>query len=123
MAREANSDFVLLRKRTDAGLLGGMMGVPVSAWEASLPVSPFGNAPVPGPWREAGTVRHTFTHFHLELRVFAKICGAPFAVEGEWARFEDLDCFALPTVMLKAIALGASAERSVAIQPRKPMRS
>ena len=58
-------------------------------------------------------VRHTFTHFHLEMRVFA----AGYAQAGreaqtfggEWARIDDLSSAALPTVMKKAVAAGFEA--------------
>lgn len=97
---------VLLRRRPEKGLLGGMMEVPCTEW-VEAGEHP---APVSLPWRPAQMVRHTFTHFHLELRVFA----AGYAQArreaqtfgGEWVRLGDLPAAALPTVMKKAIASG-----------------
>src|SRR6185436_8512395 len=63
---------VLLRKRPPKGLLGGMDEVPSSAWrEGKLTLDQaLKEAPVPANWKVlAGGVRHTFTHFHLELAV------------------------------------------------------
>src|SRR5438270_261807 len=63
---------VLLRKRPAKGLLGGMDEVPSSAWrEGKLSVSEaLKEAPLPANWKLLeGGVRHTFTHFHLELAV------------------------------------------------------
>jgi A/G-specific adenine glycosylase len=167
---------ILLRRRKDAGLLGGMMEVPCSEWsvaretgaadpavalntkgksrnpspqpspsELALASSPLkvnasasgcgwrGDAPstaaagLPLPWGEGGgeglrpgqpgwtegqTVKHTFTHFHLLLRVFARTSrnsSEANAHEGEWAGLANLKAFALPAVMKKAVASGLEA--------------
>jgi A/G-specific adenine glycosylase len=47
-------------------------------------------------------VRHTFTHFHLELAVAAAVPRtAPR--DGIWAPIEALGAYALPTVMRKVV--------------------
>ena len=58
-------------------------------------------------------VRHTFTHFLLELAVWAGRVedGAPASgSEGRWVPVDDLGAEALPSVMRKVIkhALGAT---------------
>src|SRR3954469_14784720 len=61
---------ILLRKRPPKGLLGGMDEVPSSAWREGkfLASQALAEAPVPARWQILdGLVRHTFTHFHLEL--------------------------------------------------------
>ena len=88
---------LLLETRPGKGLLGGMLGFPTSEWSAT----PVPAAPFDARWREAGEVRHTFTHFHLTLKVMATSKrGNPD--RGEWAR---LDPAALPTVFAKAFRL------------------
>ncbi|HEY0276152.1 MAG TPA: A/G-specific adenine glycosylase [Paenirhodobacter sp.] len=84
---------VLVEQRPDKGLLGGMTGFPGSAWGADPTPCP----PVAADWHEAPVVvRHTFTHFHLTLRVFvAKVNGAGFTPRA------DFRPAALPTVMRK----------------------
>ena len=71
---------VLLRRRAEQGLLGGMMEVPSTDWRAEAwPMDEaLRAAPLAADWRALpGTVRHTFTHFHLELTVLAaRITGA-----------------------------------------------
>ena len=66
---------VLLRSRPEKGLLGGMSEVPGSAWSHDFDVAQaLRLAPrlKGAKWRRlAGTVRHVFTHFPLELTVFA----------------------------------------------------
>jgi A/G-specific adenine glycosylase len=98
-------EHILLRRRPEKGLLGGMMEVPCTDW------APAGAAsPVAAHWRQAGAVRHTFTHFHLEMRVLAGSCTQSLLTAnrfgGEWASLSKLAEMALPTVMKKAIAAG-----------------
>jgi A/G-specific adenine glycosylase len=99
---------VLLRRRPEKGLLGGMMEVPSTPWreapwdEAEAKAA----APVPAKWRLLnGVVRHTFTHFHLELAVLAGEVREGFSKGGgQWVRLDDLGDHALPTVMKKVVA-------------------
>lgn len=85
---------LLLERRPDKGLLGGMLGFPGDAWDGAG-----GDTPAPANWQHIGEIRHTFTHFHLVLQVHvARIDANP--QRGEWvtlARPSDL-----PTVMRKA---------------------
>ena len=71
---------VLLRRRPESGLLGGMIEVPSSDWlERAAPGldAVRAQAPVKAAWRMLpGLVRHTFTHFHLELGLAAARIGA-----------------------------------------------
>ena len=95
---------ILLRKRPPKGLLGGMDEVPSSEWrEGSFVLAEaLGQAPVKAKWRTLdGLVRHTFTHFHLELTVAR--ASASTKVDGEWCSLDRLDERALPTVMRKVI--------------------
>ena len=65
-------DAILLRTRPAKGLLGGMAEPPTSAWAADYdPDGAVADAPLAAWRRLAGIVRHTFTHFPLELTVFA----------------------------------------------------
>jgi A/G-specific adenine glycosylase len=87
---------ILLERRPERGLLGGMLGLPGDAWDGAG-----GPAPAEADWQEVGEVRHTFTHFHLILRVMVAEVSVP-ATRGEWlarAAFRPAD---LPTVMRKA---------------------
>ena len=111
IVRVLGSDpHILLRRREDKGLLGGMMEVPCSEWvtEASLATSPSD-----GTWKEGRTVQHTFTHFHLEMRVLAAhhdaVMPAAKAFGGDWSALANLSAFALPAVMKKAVASGLEA--------------
>ena len=85
---------VLLERRPEKGLLGGMLGFPGTDW-AEAPPAP--NPPLPADWVELPhEVRHTFTHFHLRLRVMvARVAGEGFTPMAEFAPA------ALPTVMRK----------------------
>ncbi len=94
---------VLLRQRTDDGLLGGMSEVPGSPWTAERAT---GVPPFPADWRPVpGPVVHVFTHFRLELNVF---CASVATMEqappgGWWSAPEALPGEALPSVMKKVV--------------------
>ncbi|MEE8504836.1 MAG: A/G-specific adenine glycosylase [Kiloniellales bacterium] len=98
---------ILLRRRPEKGLLGAMMELPSTEWREAPWTGPEARAqaPLSAEWTELpGLVRHTFTHFHLELRVWAgSVSGTRAPETGRWVRPGDLGALALPTVMRKAI--------------------
>jgi A/G-specific adenine glycosylase len=99
---------ILLRRRAEKGLLGGMMEVPSSDWltgrrsDRELMQA----APAAAGWSELpGLVRHTFTHFHLELRVVAaSVRAVPRSIDGNFVALDALGGEALPSVMRKIVA-------------------
>jgi len=94
---------ILLRRRPEEGLLGGMIEVPSSTW-GDLAARPGQEAPLAAAWRELpGQVEHTFTHFHLVLSVCATEGVLEHVVDGIWCRPEELKNHALPTVMKKIV--------------------
>jgi A/G-specific adenine glycosylase len=108
---EDRDGAVLLRKRAEDGLLGGMMEFPSTAWRQA----PWSDrqarafAPVPAAWRRLpGVVRHTFTHFHLELAVLAGKAGASSGeggpADGIWCSVKRFPEHPLPTLMKKVAA-------------------
>ena len=101
---------VLLRRRPEKGLLGGLMEVPSTPWTDAPPSMPalLADAPVLAAWQPLeGTVRHVFTHFTLDLSVmdgtFAGL-EAPVADGEIWVPLSELDDHALPTLMRKVVA-------------------
>jgi A/G-specific adenine glycosylase len=97
---------VLLRRRPAKGLLGGMMEVPSSAWVSGALDREAAEkaAPVNARWSALpGVVRHSFTHFDLELMVLTGKTRAA-KTEGVWVQPDALGTQALPTVMKKVIA-------------------
>lgn len=106
---------VLLRRRPEKGLLGGMLEVPSSPWDAAPAAqAAVDAAPLEGNWRAVpGVVVHTFTHFRLEMSVYRlRIArrsrkGGPEVANGFlWVARGNLDRVALPSVMRKIIAHG-----------------
>lgn len=98
---------VLVERRPEKGLLGGMLGLPCTEWIEERRDTPWSEAPMAGDWRHAGLARHSFTHFHLELDVFVG-AGAPrrLANGAEWAEPATVR---LPTVMRKALDVALRA--------------
>lgn len=99
---------VLIRTRPPKGLLGGMIEVPGTAWTASFDGAVACQAaPLDADWRRLpGTVRHVFTHFPLELVVYAADVpdGTPAPDDCRWTVRERLADEALPNLMRKVIA-------------------
>jgi A/G-specific adenine glycosylase len=109
--------MVLVRTRPTKGLLGAMTEVPTTEWLQSFAES---DALEGAPrfsvkqtkkriaWRRvAGVVRHVFTHFPLELSVYAADVPArtPAPPGTRWVALASLSGEALPSVMRKVVAL------------------
>jgi A/G-specific adenine glycosylase len=97
---------VLLRRRPENGLLGGLFEVPSTEWRAS----PWdideakAAAPASAAWRPlAGVVRHGFTHFELELSLLVGSVRDASADGGIWCPVDRLSDYALPTLMKKVV--------------------
>lgn len=86
---------VLLEDRPPRGLLGGMPGFPGDGWDGRGT-----EAPLAARWQEVGTVRHTFTHFHLELTVQVTVTEAN-PERGAFVPRTSFQPAALPTLMRK----------------------
>jgi A/G-specific adenine glycosylase len=101
---------VALEQRPPSGLLGGMLGLPTTAWrtEPWTLKEASGAAPTGGTWTEAGAVEHVFTHFALRLTVLT--CAPAEAAAGFlWTPVEKARR-GLPTVFRKALDLAAPTE-------------
>jgi A/G-specific adenine glycosylase len=96
---------VLLVRRPESGLLGGMMQPPLGPWTGAFPstAEALKQAPFGADWRKRiEIVSHGFTHFELEIEVYETDLVRRPKVEGIWV--EDLSKAALPTVMRKIVA-------------------
>jgi A/G-specific adenine glycosylase len=105
---------VLLRRRPEKGLLGGMMEIPSTPWAEIRRRSVACLAPLAARWdKRAGHIAHTFTHFHLELDIWraTAIAGGELRGDGDyrWVAAGDLAAEALPSVMRKIVAAVAKA--------------
>ena len=98
---------VLLRRRAEKGLLGGMAEVPNEGWSTKDGSGEEEGPPLRADWiRLPAPVRHTFTHFHLVLDVCRARVGRDIAAPADawWSPPDRLDGEALPTVMRKVVA-------------------
>jgi len=93
---------VLLNRRPEKGLLGGMTEVPGSDWtQDKLSADAITSAPLAGNWRDVGEARHTFTHFHLILTVkHAEFSEDAKPDRGRWVPGEHVSSEALSTRFL-----------------------
>jgi len=96
---------VLLRRRKEEGLLGGMMEIPTNTWRAQ----PWdrdearGSAPFEAKWRDLpGNIRHVFTHIDLRLSLLGgQLKKTPAGLIA--APLDKLGDYALPSVMRKIV--------------------
>ncbi len=97
---------VLLRRRAERGLFGGMAEIPSTLWRGE----PWGHeealahAPLAARWRALpGGVAHVLTHFRLELGVLAARApvGTHAAADGYWWPLDRLGEQPLPALMRK----------------------
>ena len=93
----------LLETRPDKGLLGGMLAFPCSDWSDD----PAPHPPLEAEWEDSGyEARHTFTHFHLRLRIMTAIVGTDrIADRGVFVPHAEFSPAALPTAMRKVFDL------------------
>jgi A/G-specific adenine glycosylase len=99
---------VLLRRRPQKGLLGGMVEIPSTPWRAApwTCAEAVAAAPAPARWSPLpGVVSHGFTHFRLELAIVAGEGDA----DGLWSPIDRLGEHALPTLMKKVASHAVSA--------------
>lgn len=93
----------LLETRPERGLLGVMLGWPGSDWSDD----PTPNPPLEAHWAELGEeARHTFTHFHLRLKIMTATVGLDAVPStGTFTPQTGFSPTALPTVMRKVFDL------------------
>ncbi|MFC3098824.1 A/G-specific adenine glycosylase [Alteraurantiacibacter palmitatis] len=95
---------VWLVTRAGRGMLGGMRALPDDGWSARA--DGHGDPPLGGRWQAGGVVRHTFSHFDLELGVAIYAGDAVADISGgEWWPVERLEAAGLPTLFAKAAQL------------------
>ena len=95
---------VLLRRRPENGLLGGMIEVPSTPWRETAwdEAEALSHMPAAAEWEQLpGIVRHGFTHFPLELVVWAAMAESP--PDGIWALPEEFKDYAFPTLTKKVV--------------------
>jgi len=104
---------VVVRRRPDSGLLGGMLEVPNLAWRdtpyTETDISFALYAPPRG-WTKGAPVRHVFTHFELQMMVACTQTDQIQHLDGfQHLSLEALADAALPSLMQKIIASGRQA--------------
>ena len=107
---ETKKNEILIRKRCEKGILANLMEVPSTSWE----IEPYDvdSAKAINPlqinqWMLLPLeISHTFTHFHLKLKVLKTILEekTPNNLDkAQWVAMKDLENHAFPTLMKKVI--------------------
>lgn len=105
---------VLLEKRPEKGLLGGMTGLPTSEWSArqsDVDVQPgflnIGQDITPHHIDDTPVhIHHSFTHFELELQLRRAQLEKKALKQPQnyfWEKFENIEEYGFPTVFQKAV--------------------
>jgi A/G-specific adenine glycosylase len=102
---------VLLVRRPDKGLLGGMRALPSNGWTATDPA--LSGAPIAASWRDLGTVPHVFTHFSLDLRVVGTTAAGDTVPDGQWWPIAEIGNAGLPTLFARAASRAIAASESI----------
>ena len=104
---ECDGDVLLIR-RPEKGLLGGMRALPSGEWSDTPIITP----PFEADWQPLGTVTHIFTHFRLTLNIQGVRLkrGCKPQLNGEWWKCDRLDEAGLPSLFAKAAGLAMAWE-------------
>lgn len=123
---EREDGAIFLRQRPHRGLLAGLWELPTTEWETDWPDDTAARraAPISLRWRTLdGMVRHTFTHFSLELQIWRGVAAwnaRPIhGIEGQWVFPEDFEGLAFSSLMKKVLAHARKGEGA----PNKPPAS
>ncbi|PHR60600.1 MAG: A/G-specific adenine glycosylase [Robiginitomaculum sp.] len=103
-----NENQILLQKRPEKGLLGGMSQVPGTPWNDRIwtVAEAHAFAPCAGDWQKMGEIRHVFTHFSLNVQVMHLQVGDRLnPSDGWWAQIDRLGQAALPSLYKKVLGL------------------
>ncbi len=98
---------VLLRRRPNKGLLGGMIEVPSTPWseEPWMLDRAVAYAPVTAYWQRLnGVVSHHFSHFTVNFELVSASIDSDSNIDGLWVSSADFTNHALPTLTKKIIA-------------------
>ena len=101
----------LLETRPESGLLGGMLGWPGTDWGDD----PLPHPPLSAEWNALNEeARHTFTHFHLRLKIMIARVGMDAApTRGQFLTPSTFSPTALPTAMRKVFDLAHVTLRGI----------
>jgi A/G-specific adenine glycosylase len=103
---------IILRKRPLKGLLGGLWELPSTPWDTKT-YKAYADNPDMAPFMPVqdeaikwialdGFVTHQFTHFQLEMTILKTTLNKR-SQEHEWVHLQNLDQYALPTMIQKAL--------------------
>ncbi len=102
-----SGDQVIVERRTDKGLLGGMLGLPHTEWRAEPYRTEEVMPPLPADFETIGSYEHVFTHFALTQEVWRvqisdEVVG-DFLCRNNRFQLLPVSEKALPTVFAKAL--------------------
>ena len=103
-----NKGEILLHKRDEKGLLGGMIGLPTSDWKNSNEIiNEVAFLKQTKIQTTTHTIKHIFTHFSLILRIKKTVIANEYRIPSDyfWVSIEEFNTIKMPTVFKKASKL------------------
>lgn len=108
-----HNSYVLLVKRQDSGMLGGMMALPDDGWRAGQDGDEILQIAIPQnliakKWQSNDQIEHVFTHFSLKLKLTTIELSKRLDIQhlardnALWWPIDDIDNAGLPTLFAKA---------------------
>lgn len=94
---------VLLVRRPERGMLGGMLALPTGSWGPDAKAGE--GAPLNAHWTPAGSIEHVFTHFALDVHLLCASTDDRLP-EAIWWPIDRLDEAGLPTLFTKLARRG-----------------
>ena len=113
-----NDNKILMERRPDEGLLGGLLAFPSSDWLENEPDLIF---PIEAEWSQPfDKIMHEFTHFKLELKLVVGMVSKFHIKKSNYEVFDlySFDESQLPTLMRKVLRKG----KKLANQKMYPLR-
>lgn len=106
-----NSGEFLIEKREEKGLYEGLYQLPTTAWRGKGEKSSHMYESKLSFETVGAEVRHSFTHFDLVLEIWAAPVTRGFKpARGIFVAVEDIDDYALPTLMRKVVKLAGKSK-------------
>jgi A/G-specific adenine glycosylase len=110
---EREDGAILVRRRVNKGLLGGMVEVPTTDWSSNFQASLYKAAhaleaaPIETSWQNIGTIQHVFTHFTLILDVYKGHIAHDIEMpeNAYWIKSTELVNEAFPSLFKKVLGL------------------
>lgn len=109
----SKNNNVYLNRRPYKGILPGTLGFPSTKWSEERLTAKDKEFSGINNWQTmSGEINHSFSHFDLQLKIYAKYGFDEKKLKGEWKQKTKIDKIGLPTLMKKIYLHALNLEKS-----------